>query len=341
MTSNSDFGRETTGSDVARNFKANVTSRNILITGCSPGGIGTATAKALAEAGAGLLILAGRSQSKLDAVVSELKHCSSDTDIRTLILDLSSQASVRKAAAEVNAYEESIDILINNAAIFVPPERTLTEDGLEVQFGTNHIGHFLFTNLILEKLKSTTTKSDNQTRIVNVSSLAYLSSPVRFSDYNWDGVSVPEDEAPDWSTLNLLFPDQTKTSGYNGVAAYAQSKTANILFTVALNKRLSGKNGIQSFAIHPGVVRSAGAAQTIADLDEKTKALPMFFLKDLDQGCSTTLVAALDPKLDVGEFQGFLSDCQFMDVKPFASDSAIAEKLWELSEKLVGEHFTF
>ncbi len=128
----------------------------------------------------GLLILAGRNLSKLQVTDGALKAVSPGVRTRLLELDLSSQRQVRKAAEEVNNYVEPIDRLINNAAIMAVPH-SVTEDGLEAQFGTNHVGHFLFTNLILKKLLA----AEDGARIVNVSSSGHKRGPVRYDDYNF------------------------------------------------------------------------------------------------------------------------------------------------------------
>jgi NAD(P)-dependent dehydrogenase (short-subunit alcohol dehydrogenase family) len=129
-----------------------------------------------------LIILAGRSILKCEETAKTIKLQSPDVRTRILEIDLASQASVRKAAAEVNSYDESIDILVNNAAVMAIPTLIKTIDGLECQFGTNYIGHFLFTNLIMPKILA----GDKGARIVNVSSKGYLHSPVHLDDPNFE-----------------------------------------------------------------------------------------------------------------------------------------------------------
>jgi NAD(P)-dependent dehydrogenase (short-subunit alcohol dehydrogenase family) len=131
-----------------------------------------------------LIVLAGRAISKCEETANSLKLQSPGVKLRMLEIDLASQASVRKAAAQVNAYDESINILINNAAVMAIPTRTMTKDGIECQFGTNYIGHFLFTNLIMPKLLAG--GRDGCARIINVSSKGYVHSPVRLDDYNFE-----------------------------------------------------------------------------------------------------------------------------------------------------------
>lgn len=128
-----------------------------------------------------LLILAGRSRAKLEQTEASLKQNSPQARVRLLELDLTSLASVRQAADVVNRYSEPIDVLINNAGIMATPF-SKTADGLESQFGTNHVGHFLFTNLVMPKILA----AGEGARIVNVSSAGHLLGPVRYDDPNFE-----------------------------------------------------------------------------------------------------------------------------------------------------------
>jgi NAD(P)-dependent dehydrogenase (short-subunit alcohol dehydrogenase family) len=189
----------------------------VLITGVSPGGLGAEAAFSIAAQKPGLIILASRDVSKIAETAAAIEERHPGTPTRILKLDLASFAAIREAAKEVNAYTENIDVLINNAAVMACPYAT-TADGFEMQFGTNHLGHFLFTVLILGKL----TKGTG--RVVNVSSIGHRRSPIRFGDFNFsDGET------------------------YDRWEAYGQSKTANILFSVELAKR-----GVNAFSLHPG-----------------------------------------------------------------------------------------
>ena len=154
----------------------------VLITGCSPGGLGFETARALAHHAPKLIILAGRSLKSLNAAIEQISAEGTSAPTRTLKLDLSAQKEVRKAAEEFNSWADAphVDILINNAGVMDCPFE-LNGDGIESQFATNHIGHFLFTNLILDKIL----KAGNDARIVNVSSAGHQQSGVRFDDYNF------------------------------------------------------------------------------------------------------------------------------------------------------------
>jgi NAD(P)-dependent dehydrogenase (short-subunit alcohol dehydrogenase family) len=191
--------------------------RAVLVTGVSPGGIGAETAISIASQKPDLIILASRDVSKIEKTAATIEELYPGTPTRTLKLDLGSLTAVREAAKEVNTYPETIDVLINNAAVMACPYST-TEDGFETQFGTNYLGHFLFTVLLLGKL----TKGTG--RVVNVSSSGHDRGPVRFDDPG--------------------FSDGEK---YDPWLAYGQSKTAIILFSVELARR-----GVNSFSLHPG-----------------------------------------------------------------------------------------
>lgn len=350
MATHKEFGAETDASAVAEAFSSQIANKVILITGVNAGGIGGSTAEAIAEHSPKLLILSGRSKSKVDEVIGKVKSSHPHVDCRYLHLDLSSQKSVRAAAQEVESYTDvpQIDILINNAGIMNVPERILSEDGIEMQFATNHIGHFLFTNLILNKLIASANESaKGATRVINVSSRGVRFSPVRFSDINFTKPidQLPESERPDPTILKDSFFEINMTGTYHGILAYGQSKSANVLFSLSLTNQLYEKYSILSFGLHPGVIptelgRHSDPAAIKATLDRYRSAGMVF--KTLEQGAATTLVAALDPDLRPASKDGkgvYMEDCQISDTARWATNPAAAEKLWTLSEELVGEKF--
>ncbi|KAK4096127.1 NAD(P)-binding protein [Parathielavia hyrcaniae] len=335
MTSYPSFGQRTLGSEVARVFAQQVRGKTILITGVSPKGIGSATVLNLASQSPGLLILASRTKSRLQEVAHQVAETFPGTRVKIVVLDLGSQKSVRQAAADVEALTDQLDILINNAGIVVT-SRQATPEGIEQQFGTNHIGPFLFTNLLLPLLrKAAASNPPGATRIVSLSSAGHRLSPIRFSDYNFEGKEVPPEE-DHFKPLQGAFAKSTP-DGYNGIVTYAQSKTANILFTVYLQEHLA-KTGVAAYTLHPGTIETDLSRDQDAELSAQFYKVAPYW-KTPDEGSSTTLVAALDPALN--DVKGlYLSDCQFAEPFPHASDAVSAGRLWKLSEELVGEKFS-
>ncbi|XRM36707.1 hypothetical protein ABZX51_000197 [Aspergillus tubingensis] len=177
----SSYSSQTSAEQVAQDCQNAITNKTVLVTGVSPGGLGAEFAKVIAIHGPSLLILASRDIAKAQQTAQEIADIAPGVPTRLLELDLRSQAQVRIAAKEVLTYKEDIDVLVNNAGVMASPF-SLTDDGIESQFATNHVGHFLFTNLIMEKLVI----PGKSCRIVNVSSNGHLLSPVRFHDWNFD-----------------------------------------------------------------------------------------------------------------------------------------------------------
>ncbi|KAJ7053895.1 NAD-P-binding protein [Mycena amicta] len=317
------FTSKTTANEVAAAFANQIRGKTVLVTGTSLKGIGFTAVRALAK-DAGLVIITGRTSEKLkqtqDAIKAEYPHA----NIRPLVLDLASQASVRKAAAEVNAYSEPLHILIHNAAVTIGPF-VLTEDKLESQFASDHVSPFLFTKLVAPKILASTS-SGFVPRVIFVSSLAH-----GFGTIDWD---------------TLARPDENK---YNAVGAYGQAKIANILTAKELTKRSGGR--IQSFSLHPGTINTS-----IEDNPETLKTLQSLGIftpegkpntgkvqfKTREEGGATTVAAAIDPRIE-GKGGAYLCDSVIADdqVSAFAADLANAEKLWAATEDILGEKFTF
>jgi NAD(P)-dependent dehydrogenase (short-subunit alcohol dehydrogenase family) len=201
-----------------------LTAIAVVITGPTKGGLGAQTAIDLAQGKPGKILLLGRTESKVTPVIKEIKSISPSTKVHFVPLNLASFKSIRNAAAIINNSVSKIDVLINNAGVMAVKEYTLTEEGLEYQFGANHIGHFLLTRLLIPKIEA----AGKGARVVNLKSMGHQMSEVRFDDINFNN-----------------------GKDYNKWFAYGQSKTANILFTVALAKKLASK-GALAFAVHPG-----------------------------------------------------------------------------------------
>ena len=200
----------------------------VVITGPTVGGLGAQTAVFLAQGKPAEIFLLGRTESKAASVIDEIKTISPTTLARFVQTDLSRFDSIKTAAATINDSVKKIDVLINNAGIMAVKSYTLTLEGLESQFGANHIGHFLLTNLLMPKILA----AGNGSRIVNLSSNGHYLSEMRFHDYNFD-----------------------HGKAYDPWLAYGQSKTANILFTTYLASKLASK-GIQAYAVYPGAIRT-------------------------------------------------------------------------------------
>ncbi|KAK6213528.1 short-chain dehydrogenase [Colletotrichum tabaci] len=330
------YNKETRASELVPLYAPYIAGKTILVTGVSPGSIGDSFVKQVAVAKPAVFVLAGRSPSKFQGLVNDLATEHPEIKVKSLVLDLASFANVRKAAEEVNTWDDvpQIDVLVNNAGIMADPYK-LTEDGFESQFQTNHLGHFLFTNLIMPKIRASASP-----RIVNVSSSAHRLHHVRWTDYNFN-----------------------EGKHYEKWMGYGQSKTANSLFSVALAERLgdhTAQNGLTAFSLCPGYVPTNLGAHEAHDfpafLEGLRKAdvlagskymwgMGHIKAKDLDQGVATHVFAAFAPELR--EKNGkYLTDCHIADpwkeeVFSWARSKVDAEMLWALSEKLVGQEFRY
>ncbi|PWY69488.1 short-chain dehydrogenase [Aspergillus heteromorphus CBS 117.55] len=323
----SEYNAQTTAEEMARDCQAAIVNKNILVTGVSPGGLGAEFAKVIAPYGPSLIILANRDRPKAQETQAEIQRIAPSVATRILNLDLSSQAQVRNAAKEVLTYNEHIDVLVNNAGVMASPF-ALSDDGVETQFAINHVGHFLFTNLIMSKLVA----PGKTGRVVNVSSNGHELGPVRFHDWNFDN-----------------------GKNYDIWLAYAQAKSANILFSVSLAQKL-GDKGLVSVSLHPGTINTHLLR---GDWDTSFKALVKWFRvlgyfrtgqseftwKSMSQGVATHVFAAFHESLSSLESNGsYLQDCTILkpeQVRSWARDPIEAEQLWKLTEDIVKEKFDY
>lgn len=352
-TTHSEYNAATDGTTVAAAFGDQITGRTILITGVNRLGLGYTTAAAFASQSPAHIICTGRSPAKLQESIQSLRSQYPNIDVRPLSLDLSSFKSIRHAADEVLGWSDvpTIDIVVNNAGVMNIPERTLSEDGIEMHFATNHVGHFLFTNLIMPKILAAADKSTKgAARIISVSSIGTYVSPPRFSDLGWEKPSaeLPDEEKPNLAQLKAAGLVSEDTVAYLPMAAYGHSKTANILFAAELNRQLFEKYGILAVSLHPGEIGTELARSTNQEWLNKVKIAREklgFLFKSPEQGASTVLVAALDPKLADGAADApvtFLNDCQMgtpPPPPPYSRDISNAKKLWTATEELVGQKF--
>ncbi|KAJ7626597.1 hypothetical protein DFH06DRAFT_1339286 [Mycena polygramma] len=318
------FSAATTADEVATAFAKEIQGKNVLVTGTTVGGIGFETARALAK-DANLVIITGRNAEKLKIAEDKMKSEVPSANIRPLVVELSSLASVRKAAAEVNTYPEPLHILINNAA-GGSWDFELTEDNIVSQMAANHVGPFLLTKLLTPKLLAART-AEYTPRVIFVSSAVQAGG----TGVNFD---------------TLVKPDP---AGYEPTQMYGQTKAANVISAIELSKRSKGQ--INAYSLHPGVIWTNGmrkeeAADEMrklgvltADGQPNTEKFPF---KTLGQGAATTVVAALDPALN-DKPGAYLVDCNVANeaVAVHCSDPANGEKLWAITEKLMGETFAF
>ncbi|OJD13332.1 hypothetical protein AJ78_06210, partial [Emergomyces pasteurianus Ep9510] len=251
MATHAEFGAKATASEVTNAFSGQIKGLTVLVTGVNPKGLGCAVVKAIAEHHPAHIIITGRTQEKLDAVIKDLAIGFPKVRTTSVTMDLSSFRSVRNAAAKINNAVDVIDVLFNNAGIMALPEREVSENGFEMHLATNHIGHFLLTNLILPKIRLAAAKRPGSTRIVTVTSLGYQFSPFRLQDYNFDGHPVAADEVGVEEWLSLYRYPAKPFPSYDSMIAYGQSKTANLLFSTYLAKHLAS-DGITVLTIHPG-----------------------------------------------------------------------------------------
>ncbi|KAF7296380.1 hypothetical protein HMN09_01108100 [Mycena chlorophos] len=334
------FTAETTAAEVASAFSEEIKGKNVLITGTSLNGIGFETALAIAKY-ADLVILAGQSDERLKLSEAAILKENPTAKIRRLLIDLSSQSSVRQAAAEVNMIPEPLDVLIHNAAAPLGALK-ITVDGLESQFATNHVGPFLFTKLVLGKLLERGAHADGimiTPRVIFISSNAHLiGAGVDFARLQaLSSASTPADRK------------QVEENAYKSSQdAYYQSKSANILTGIELSRRANGK--ILAYSLHPGIIltnntqstqpESIAAMQAMEIFDAEGKPVKEVPWITQEQGAATTVAAAFDPSL-VATPGAYLKDCVVTKdfVASHSSDLTNASKLWELTESIIGEKF--
>lgn len=340
MAPNPSYGRDSSGIDIAQAHASSIKGKTALITGVSRSGIGEAVAKAFANAGAAMIIITGRNDEKLAAAYNDLSITYPNTKFRPLKLDLNSLAGAKSSAQEIldDASIKQIDITVANAGFSSQKEhREVTSDGIESHFGSNHLGHFVFANTLLPKIKAAAkVNKPGATRIVIVSSGAANLSPIRFSDWNYEKHSndVPESEQGIWAA-HPVFDLPPNPVPFSYLTAYAQSKTANVLMAVQLNKLLASE-GIASYSLNPGPTESAALKVMVTPSIRPKLEAALGPIKSLDAGAAVVVVAALDPGLKPEEGV-WLDDCQLGEIAPWSTDREAAEKLWQLSEQIVAD----
>ncbi|MEV4146049.1 SDR family NAD(P)-dependent oxidoreductase [Amycolatopsis sp. NPDC049691] len=284
--------------------------RVAVITGANTG-LGFDTAKTLAERGA-TVVLAVRDVEKGKQAAARL---GSAADVTVQELDLSSLESVRAAAADLHGSLPKIDLLVNNAGVMYPPRQT-TRDGFELQFGTNHLGHFAFTGLLLDLLLPV-----EGSRVVTVASIAHrIRAAIHFDDLQWE-------------------------NSYDRVAAYGQAKLANLMFAYELQRRLAPHGTTASLAAHPGVARTELMRNSPAIARALFPVVAPLFTQSSAAGALPILRAATDPAALGGQYYGpsglggYRGRPQVVASTPQSYDAAIQRRLWAVSEELTGVKF--
>ncbi|KAI0387462.1 NAD(P)-binding protein [Hypomontagnella monticulosa] len=322
-----------TAGELAITYAPQIKGKIVLTTGVSPGGIGAAFVLGIARSEPELLILAGRNVEKVQQTADAVSQAG--VNVRILKLDLVSLAAVRAAAEEVNSWEDvpRIDVFVNNAGVMAV-DWAKSPEGYDSQLAANHLGPFLFTNLVMDKILKSPAP-----RVVNITSDGHRLSPFRFDDYNFrDG------------------------EYYHKWLSYGQTKTANMLMAISLAEKLGPKHKLSAFSVHPGVVVSnlAGHLKLFGDDDSDMKAM-----LEIDRmlgnaagwagfnvvpcssevGANTHVYAAFDPEATAHN-GSYLVSCRVADpwtdtVRPWATSPVEAERLWKLSERLVGQEFRY
>ena len=278
-----------------------------MVTGATSG-LGKETARALASAGAQVVLL-GRDDAKGQAVADEIEGATSYQH-----LDLADLDDIRRGADELLASIERLDVLVNNAGVMACP-LARTANGFEMQFGTNHLGHFLLTARLFPLLMASV-----PSRIVNLSSQGHLIAGLDLDDPNYE------------------------QRDYDKWQAYGQAKTANVLFTRELERRFGGHD-LHAYAVHPGMIRTELGRHLdrsdLADIGERTSKAPSdgpsTSFKTVETGAATQVWAATAVDIPGGAYLADVAVCD--QTAAHARDDEAAARLWTLSEDLVGEAF--
>lgn len=283
--------------------------RIAIVTGSSSG-IGFEAARVLASKNA-IVIIAVRNMEKGTAAENKIRAQHNNADVHVMELDLASLDTVRSFAKSFKEKYNKLDLLINNAGVMIPPY-SKTKDGYELQFGTNHLGHFALTGLLINLLQKT-----NDSRIINVSSAAHKYGNLNFDDLNWE------------------------KRKYKSWRAYGDSKISNLYFTYELQRRLvNSKSKIKVTVAHPGW--TATELQRHSGIFE---FLNGFFAMKTWQGALPTLRAAIDETAQSGNFFGpdgwqeWRGYPKKVESNKLSHEKSIAAKLWDISEKLTGIKF--
>ncbi|OOF89897.1 hypothetical protein ASPCADRAFT_180177 [Aspergillus carbonarius ITEM 5010] len=304
-------------------FGPQIKGKTFVITGASKLSIGNQMATSLAKAAPAHILIASRTLSKVQPVLDEIQAIDNTIKTTAVQVDLTDHDSVRRAADEILTAAPKIDVLVNSAGVMGAKEYTLDKQGIELNLSANHLGHFLLTNLLVPTLEAATSA-----RVVNLTSSAYLITPFRFEDWNF-----------------------SEGKQYDHWTGYGQSKTANILFAYGLTQRLKHR-GIVAVAAHPGynADTNLGVNLTMDDFVDLFPTVKRNTGKDFvfeeprfktyTQIAATPLIAALDPDLRE-RAPVYLQNSAVGATVEYTWDPESVEKLWKLSEELVGQEFEY
>ncbi|OBK27399.1 short-chain dehydrogenase [Mycobacterium asiaticum] len=297
-----------------------------VVTG-SNSGLGLGVARRLSAAGADV-VMAVRNRAKGEAAIEEIRKSVPDAKLSIKSLDLSSLASVAALGEQLNADGRPIDVLVNNAGVMTPPERDTTSDGFELQFGSNHLGHFALTGHVLPLLRAA-----QRARVVSLSSIAARRGRIHFDDLQFE-------------------------KSYAAMTAYGQSKLAVLMFARELNRRSRQSGwGIVSNAAHPGLTKTNLQISGPSHGREKPSLMQRFYTtswrftpflwQEIDEGILPVLYAAVTPQAEGGAFygpRGFYEAAgggvATAKIPTRAANDADCKQLWEISERLTGVSYS-
>jgi NAD(P)-dependent dehydrogenase (short-subunit alcohol dehydrogenase family) len=274
-----------------------MTGKTCLVTGANSG-IGKVTARRLAEMG-GRVVMVCRSRERGQRALDEIRRSNGDAKLELLCCDLSSQKAIRNLAMEFIERYDRLHVLVNNAGLMMR-RRTLTEDGLESTFAVNHLAYFLLANLLLDVIKISA-----PARIVNVASIAHMTGTINFDDLQGE-------------------------KSYSGMAAYRQSKLANILFTYELARRLEGTR-VMVNCLHPGVI----ATNIARDMPKVVDLALRAFFTSPEKGADTTVYLASSAEVE-GVTGKYFDDGEEARSNEESYNKDVARRLWEVSSRLTG-----
>ncbi|KAB8304518.1 hypothetical protein EYC80_003905 [Monilinia laxa] len=282
--------------DMVKRLSKHADGKTFLITGPSEEGLGAEVALSIASSSnPSMMILAGRTKTKIMSTVFLIRETNPNIEVVWISLNLLDNGSVRAAVDAIKKLTTKIHIVINNAGVMAVRDYTTSKQGVEGQFAANYLGHFLLTNLLMDQIFAA---REEGATIINVGSLGYELGDVKFDDINFE-----------------------KGRKYNAWKAFGQSKTAILLWGIALAKRLDNK-GVVTLVVHPG-----------------SKSLPPENMVGRQEAAGAVILTALDPAFRASSSAFIVGENVYTETKGYATSEQNAEKLWQLSEELVGETF--